>query len=578
VVTLSGGTLSANSIGNGVNSAIGNSTNAIQYAGGSITYTGGTATISRAFTFTTNANGSFQNDSAGYVTYNGTLTGTNANFTLNGGSAGIGGTNDWQSDFGNGNNTPTVVVKGGSGNWFISGAIKTGTAGVSVGGTGTLTLNNNSNNFSGAMNVIGGATLNFTTITNVGAGASSVGAPTNNANGLFTLGSTADGTLNYIGTGSSTDRRIKIGNVTNAIGNARINNNGSGALVWTDPAFMNTQSNYTVNHTLTLGGTNTNANEIKGAILDQAAISTTSLIKADSGRWILSGTNTYTGATTVSAGTLQINGSVASSAITVSNAAVLGGTGSAGTVTVNGTFAPGAPATNGTFTVTSALSVPGTAQFRVFGNGINDQVIASGGASLSGTVSVLIDTNYAPASGDSYDFVTGVISNTPTLSLPALGGGLTWVTNTFLSTGVLSITNGGATPYDTWVAYWQTNSSGFTNTAGTDNPDGDPFDNNEEFAFDGNPTVGTGALLTAVKVGTNAVFNYVAMTNTNAVTYQVQVTGNLTNGWTNASVTISNSLNQTNPVISQTNLYERKEFIVPATASQFYRVQATIVP
>ena len=292
----------------------------------------------------------------------------------------------------------------------------------------------------------------------------------------------------------------------------------------------------------------------------------------------MSGTNTYTGATTVSAGTLQINGSVASSAITVSNAAVLGGTGSAGTVTVNGTFAPGAPATNGTFTVTSALSVPGTAQFRVFGNGINDQVIASGGASLSGTVSVLIDTNYAPASGDSYDFVTGVISNTPTLSLPALGGGLTWVTNTFLSTGVLSITNGGATPYDTWVAYWQTNSSGFTNTAGTDNPDGDPFDNNEEFAFDGNPTVGTGALLTAVKVGTNAVFNYVAMTNTNAVTYQVQVTGNLTNGWTNASVTISNSLNQTNPVISQTNLYERKEFIVPATASQFYRVQATIVP
>lgn len=58
------------------------------------------------------------------------------------------------------------------------------------------------------------------------------------------------------------------------------------------------------------------------------------------------------------------------------------------------------------------------------------------------------------------------------------------------------------------------------------------------------------------------------------MTYQVQNTPNLTN----ASVTISNSLNQTNPVISQTNLYERKEFVVPATGNEFFRVQATIAP
>lgn len=62
------------------------------------------------------------------------------------------------------------------------------------------------------------------------------------------------------------------------------------------------------------------------------------------------------------------------------------------------------------------------------------------------------------------------------------------------------------------------------------------------------------------------------------MTCVVQSTTNLTNAWTNASVTISNSLNQTNPVISQTNLYQRKEFVVPATSSNFYRVQATIVP
>lgn len=147
------------------------------------------------------------------------------------------------------------------------------------------------------------------------------------------------------------------------------------------------------------------------------------------------------------------------------------------------------------------------------------------------------------------------------------------------SNSVLSVqSTGAATPYDAWVTYWQGIDPNFTNTAGTDNPDGDPFDNNEEFAFDGNPTIGTPALLTATKSGTNVVFNYVAMTNTNAVTYAVQSTPNLTNAWTNASVTISNSLNQTNPVISQTNLYERKEFVVPATGNEFFRVQATIAP
>jgi hypothetical protein len=41
-------------------------------------------------------------------------------------------------------------------------------------------------------------------------------------------------------------------------------------------------------------------------------------------------------------------------------------------------------------------------------------------------------------------------------------------------------------------------------------------------------------------------------------------------------VTISNSTNQGG--ISQTNLYLRKEFVVPASGNQFFRVQATIAP
>lgn len=285
------------------------------------------------------------------------------------------------------------------------------------------------------------------------------------------------------------------------------------------------------------------------------------------------GTLTVTGT-----GTLRLNGTN-TPPVVVTNGATLGGTGSAGTVTVNGTFAPGAPATNGTFTVTSALSVPGTAQFRVFGNAINDRVIASGGASLGGTVAVVVDTNYTPANGDSFDLVDGTISGSPTLSLPALGGGLLWVTNGFLSTGVLAITNGGPVDnYANWVAYWTNAVPGFTNTALGDDPDGDGFNNGKEFAFDGNPTVGSPALLTATKVGTNVVFNFVARKNPpGGVTYQVQATTNLAAGpWTNSAVVVTNSAN-TNGINIPAD-YERKEFTTPVSTREFYRVNGVVAP
>jgi fibronectin-binding autotransporter adhesin len=309
---------------------------------------------------------------------------------------------------------------------------------------------------------------------------------------------------------------------------------------------------------------------------------------------------TISGFDTTSAGRIEI--AVASNAqtktffadtnrkITLEQSAILtfdGGItkGGAGTLVLKG-----ANVHNGNTTVaagTLELQSTGSLRFQIGGSGTNNQLNGPGTASLNGQFVF----NLASASTDTNSTWT-IVSNSLTTTygtnflvtgFGTAGGGI-WTNTTngvnyvfAQSNGVLSVqATSGVTPYNAWVAYWQTNSAGFTNTAGTDNPDGDPFDNNEEFAFDGNPTIGTGALLTAVKVGTNAVFNYVALTNTNAVTYQVQITGNLTNGWTNASVTISNSLNQSN--ISQTNSYLRKEFTVPGTGNEFYRVQATIAP
>jgi autotransporter-associated beta strand protein len=59
--------------------------------------------------------------------------------------------------------------------------------------------------------------------------------------------------------------------------------------------------------TLTLGGSNSGANTFGGNIANNGG-SAVSLTKDGTGKWILSGTNTYTGATTISGGTLEIGG------------------------------------------------------------------------------------------------------------------------------------------------------------------------------------------------------------------------------------------------------------------------------
>jgi autotransporter-associated beta strand protein len=66
-----------------------------------------------------------------------------------------------------------------------------------------------------------------------------------------------------------------------------------------------TSGNATV---LTLNGANTGANTVSGVIGDGDGDGKLAVGKSGSGTWVLSATNTYTGFTTVAAGTLQLNG------------------------------------------------------------------------------------------------------------------------------------------------------------------------------------------------------------------------------------------------------------------------------
>ncbi len=113
------------------------------------------------------------------------------------------------------------------------------------------------------------------------------------------------------------------------------------------------------------------------------------LEKIGAGTLVLTANNTYSGATTVNAGTLFVNGSIANSAVTVNSGATLAGIGTVGATTINsgGIFAPGT--SPGTMTVQGNLAFQSGALYLVQVNpstASSTNVTAGGSATLAGTV------------------------------------------------------------------------------------------------------------------------------------------------------------------------------------------------
>jgi autotransporter-associated beta strand protein len=113
------------------------------------------------------------------------------------------------------------------------------------------------------------------------------------------------------------------------------------------------------------------------------------LVKTGAGNTVLSGINTYTGTTTVDAGTLSVNGSIASSSLTtVNSGGTLGGNGFVGDTLINGgTLAPGNSI--GTLNVTGSLTMTAASTYLVQISGASsDKTIVTGTATLAGKVTV----------------------------------------------------------------------------------------------------------------------------------------------------------------------------------------------
>jgi rhamnogalacturonan endolyase len=169
------------------------------------------------------------------------------------------------------------------------------------------------------------------------------------------------------------------------------------------------------------------------------------LTKVGSGTWTLTGASTHTGSTTVSNGTMLVNGSFNGAPVAV-NGGLLGGIGviAGAPVTINpgGGFAPGNPLGLGTLTISNDLTLaPGSTTFmKVQHNPLtNNQVKVFGTLAENGTLNVSNSAVAAFVAGDHFKLFdaaayTGGFTG---FALPALNSGLRWDTSRLNGDGSL---------------------------------------------------------------------------------------------------------------------------------------------
>jgi autotransporter-associated beta strand protein len=219
-----------------------------------------------------------------------------------------------------GNNSSVTEISGVIGNAGPDGITALAANGQNNAGTPfRLRLSGTANTFSGMVNTGYHTILEVAKLANRGQ-ASSIGTGLDDPSiSIGGTGSTYGSTLSYIGTeDSSTDRPISLQFRTNSI-NAISNDSPTNSNL----AFTNT-GNWTVfkaantagNNTLLLQGSSTGISTISGRIVDETtdARNKTSLTVNGAGAWRLTNNNTFSGTTTVSGGTLIVDGTLSRTA------------------------------------------------------------------------------------------------------------------------------------------------------------------------------------------------------------------------------------------------------------------------
>ncbi|WP_435636042.1 Ig-like domain-containing protein [Pseudomonas solani] len=306
-----------------------------------------------------------------------------------------------------------TLTKAGASTLTLSGSNTYGATTVSA---GTLSVASDSNLGSGTLTLGAGTTLAVTSAATLDNAIALSGSATVNTSADTTLSGVISGSNNLTKTGAST--LTLTGNNTYS-GSTSVNsgtlsiasdaNLGAGALNLANGTTLQITGNTTLDNALALTGLVT-VNAGAAATLSGTISGTGSLIKAGASNLTLSGSNTNSGTTTVSAGTLVVDGSTAS-ATTVANGATLAGSGTLGgdvVVQSGGTLSPGGAGVailtvNGNLTLASgstlALDINGTTA----GTGY-DRVVVNGTVDVSGAA-LAVTHGYAAGSGDSYTVI-----------------------------------------------------------------------------------------------------------------------------------------------------------------------------
>jgi autotransporter-associated beta strand protein len=358
-------------------------------------------------------------DSGGVIDGANSITLTNT--TLRGAVEGI---TMWKTAPASGN--AAVTIKGGS---------------VTAGGGNVFYLNGNIGNAAaGTLNVLGGAVLSASTGNIIKVDKSSTATFTATEETL---------TGNFVTDSTSTINALLRTNTT-LTGAVNAAATGTHRLTIDSSSTWNVTSNSTLTSLTNAGtingpGTVTAATfTLQDGTINAVLTGTAGLTKVTASNATLSATNTYTGATTVSNGTLFVNGQIAASTVNVWGG-ILAGTGSLGgavNIHSGATISPGVSGI-GTLTVSNTLTLYGgsTVTMKISKTAETcDVVRVTGLLTLAGSLRVTNLSGTLAASDSFQLFNAGNFSGGFTnVSLPALSDGLAWNTDALPVNGTISV-------------------------------------------------------------------------------------------------------------------------------------------